>query len=128
MTLGLPPSMMATQELVVPRSMPMIFAMFVPFVWGMSSSAGKVGFTAGVSSFRPGYNHQRRPDDAVVEEVALLQHRDHGVGLLVAIDLADGLVAVGIEFLAEGRDRLERELLEHRIELARRELHTLLEG
>src|SRR3954471_24210881 len=29
MTLGLPPSMMATQELVVPRSMPMIFAMFV---------------------------------------------------------------------------------------------------
>src|SRR5438270_8479506 len=69
MTLGLPPSMMATQELVVPRSMPMIFAMFVPFVWGMSSSAGKVGFAAGVSSFRPGYNHQRRPDDALVEEV-----------------------------------------------------------
>jgi len=25
-TLGLPPSMIATQELVVPRSMPMIFA------------------------------------------------------------------------------------------------------
>src|SRR5438034_1715427 len=30
MTLGLPPSMTATQELVVPRSMPMIFAMLVP--------------------------------------------------------------------------------------------------
>jgi hypothetical protein len=30
MTLGLPPSMMATQELVVPRSMPMIFPMMFP--------------------------------------------------------------------------------------------------
>jgi hypothetical protein len=29
-TLGVPPSMNATQELVVPRSMPMIFAMFYP--------------------------------------------------------------------------------------------------
>jgi hypothetical protein len=31
MTLGLPPSMMATQELVVPRSMPMIFPILDSF-------------------------------------------------------------------------------------------------
>ncbi|GAB4125731.1 MAG: hypothetical protein Fur0040_08100 [Sideroxydans sp.] len=30
-TLGLPPSMIATQELVVPRSIPMIFAMICSF-------------------------------------------------------------------------------------------------
>jgi hypothetical protein len=30
MTLGSPPSMMATQELVVPRSMPMIFDILLP--------------------------------------------------------------------------------------------------
>src|SRR5476649_1680726 len=32
MTLGLPPSITATQELVVPRSMPMIFAMIFALV------------------------------------------------------------------------------------------------
>jgi hypothetical protein len=36
MTLGLPPSMMATQLLVVPRSMPMIFAM-IEFLWDLSN-------------------------------------------------------------------------------------------
>ncbi len=36
MTLGLPPSMMATQLLVVPRSMPMIF----PMVFLFDSDAG----------------------------------------------------------------------------------------
>jgi hypothetical protein len=30
-TLGLPPSMIATHELVVPRSIPMIFPMTFPF-------------------------------------------------------------------------------------------------
>ena len=40
-TLGLPPSMIATQELVVPRSMPMILLMSVPqFVFRLLSDMG----------------------------------------------------------------------------------------
>src|SRR3954468_1554043 len=73
MTLGLPPSMMATQEFVVPRSMPMIFAMFVflaqESVFGCMESRGIGGRFKGGSPGRGrdrsvlrrfGDHHQRR--------------------------------------------------------------------
>src|SRR5512139_2893934 len=113
MTLGLPPSMIATQELVVPRSMPMIFAMFA--VLSPSSEPDrKVGFSgcfssacgsrAGLGGLPGRHHHQRGPDDAVVQQVALAQHRDDGVGRLVGGHLAHGLVAVRVELLARGVD------------------------
>src|ERR1700752_5393982 len=107
--------MIATQEFVVPRSMPMIFAMFVPVV--MCSSTEKVGFQRALSSSRGRDDDERRADHAVVQEIALLQHRDDRPGILVALHLADRLVTMRIEFLAQRGDRLDRELLEDRLKL-----------
>src|SRR5205085_10003399 len=77
MTLALPPSMMATQEFVVPRSMPMIFAMVMPL-------SIQVCVRDGVS--RPFFNranhrHERRTQHPVVQAVALLHDRGDRVGL-----------------------------------------------
>src|SRR5260221_13232259 len=85
---------------------------------------GMRGRTRG--SFRLRDDPQGGAQEAVVEEVALLQHLDHGVGFRVAPDLADGLVAVRIELLPERVDFLDLELLEHRGEQARGELNPLL--
>src|SRR5437773_11620965 len=109
MTLGLPPSMMATQEFVVPRSMPMIFAMCVVLV----GSSSEIGFLWALSSFCLGNDHERGTQHPVVEEIALLEHVDDGVGLAVGLDLADRLVAVRVEFLAFRVDLGDREFLEH---------------
>src|SRR5258708_6334763 len=40
MTLGLPPSIVATQELVVPRSMPIAFAAMGPSSWRVRGAIG----------------------------------------------------------------------------------------
>src|SRR4026207_1107768 len=74
-TLGLPPSMIATQELVVPRSMPIILLIAVP----LSSIRVQVTARYGVSAlvfkgFR--YRDERRADHPVVQAVAL-QHDRH---------------------------------------------------
>src|SRR5215204_6217193 len=44
MTFGLPPSMMATQEFVVPRSMPMILPMLVFSVMAVNCLLRQMGF------------------------------------------------------------------------------------
>src|ERR1700704_2779566 len=85
-TLGLPPSMIATQELVVPRSMPMIFAMRVPLI--RFYPRGGV-FPAVFKCF--GYGDERRAEDPVVQRVALLHDRDYGVGLSLGRDRCHGL-------------------------------------
>src|SRR6185436_13780622 len=126
-TLGLPPSMMATHEFVVPRSMPMIFAMFA-VLSEMSELVREMGLFGGFFNGL-GDGHQRRAQHAVMQRVALLQQGHDRVGFLVALDLADGLVAVGVELLARGgRHGLHVELVEHRVQLARGELHAFLEG
>src|SRR3954462_10518063 len=129
MTLGLPPSMMATHEFVVPRSMPMIFAMSVflgvrkacVVVW-------KVGLFRADSSGLLGDHDQRRAQNPVMQEVALLQDGHHGIRFRVALDLPDGLVPVGVEFLALGGDLADGKFFEHAVELLRGDLHALLEG
>src|SRR5690349_10770970 len=75
-TLGLPPSMIATHELVVPRSMPMIFAMMgVPFLIQVC-----VGYGVCARFFnRFGDRHERRAEDPVVQLIPLLHHRHNGV-------------------------------------------------
>src|SRR6476646_4600368 len=101
-TLGLPPSMIATQELVVPRSMPMILLIAVP----LSSIRVQVTVRYGVSApvFKgPGDRHQRRAQDPVVQAVALQHDGDDRIRLrFFRLDRGHGLVLVGIESLAGG--------------------------
>src|SRR4030095_11779185 len=69
-TRGLPPSITAMQQLVVPRSMPMTLAMaeLLPL--------GVVGAPFGIVDANADH---RRPQNPVVEEIALLEHVGHGV-------------------------------------------------
>src|SRR3990170_2157830 len=94
-TLGLPPSMIATQELVVPRSMPMIFAMVVPSV-RIQATVGD-GVSGPVFNCPgPGHRDQGGAQDPVVQGVALLQHLEHAVGLPVGLHRRHRLVPMGI--------------------------------
>src|SRR5579864_5462363 len=131
-TLGRPPSMIATQLFVVPRSMPMILliliglraAEWVVWTWnwgsGILESTRRCVAAAGLRRLR--YGHQGRAQDPVVEEVALLEDRHDGVGRQVAFDGLHRLMLVRIEFLAgrvdfpylrpaeRGVQRLQREI------------------
>src|SRR2546422_451209 len=85
-TLGLPPSMIATQELVVPRSIPMIF----PMAFLLNFLANNLNADMGInpptsSSIVLGLSHgdQCRPDHPIVQAVALLQHVDDRVRFLL---------------------------------------------
>src|ERR1700756_4144565 len=95
MTLALPPSMMATQELVVPRSMPMIFAMFWS-AWvrlrlkliGFCLFAALTQINLGLiapgsrrrSAGRARHHHHRRAQQALVQTVAPLHDAEYVVG------------------------------------------------
>src|SRR5690349_24864333 len=75
-TLGWPPSMIATQLFVVPRSMPMIFAIFDCLRGGVFVWTWKWGFARANqrSLFRRlRYGDERRAQHAVVQQVALLE-------------------------------------------------------
>src|SRR5882672_11345483 len=97
-TLGLPPSMIATQELVVPRSMPMILAMFGSSIRIQVA----VGYGVSLTVFKAlGDADQRRAEDPVVQAIALENHLDHGVRLGRRFDRCHGLVLVRIEALAD---------------------------
>src|SRR5690349_2066404 len=99
-TRGLPPSMMATQEFVVPRSMPITFAMvysaevslkggmYCPPLWvrDLSDSSHSGGDSRTIFELpvaRPpallGHDHPRRAQHPAVELVAPLDHLDHRV-------------------------------------------------
>src|SRR5207237_10932274 len=83
MTLTLLPSVIATHELVVPRSMPMIFAMF--FSGGMKFDGRELWITQSLfkaTSARGADRDERRPQHPVGDEVALLQDGHDGVRLL----------------------------------------------
>src|SRR5260221_4808923 len=69
MTRGFPPSITAMQQLVVPRSIPITFPIsgLLPVVSG--AALGLVDTHA----------DHRRPQDAVVEEIASLEHLGHRV-------------------------------------------------
>src|SRR5687768_17228373 len=103
MTLGWPFSMTATHELVVPRSMPMILAMCYLVGFPAKVVMGEMGGSCLLFNGL-GHRHQRRPDHAVAEEVAFLQHLHHGIGLLRRFDRADCLVPVRVELLADRVD------------------------
>src|SRR5512133_3048639 len=78
-TRGLPPSMIATQELVVPRSMPMTFAM-EQAPWNQEFDGRLVGGRLGRIQ---GHEHAGRSQQSAVQQVALLDHRDdRAVGMV----------------------------------------------
>src|SRR6185369_8848045 len=85
-TLGVLPSMIATQEFVVPRSMPMIRPMcfscrpagamsssIVGYLW-ISSGLFKLDRVDSFGLFGGGHSDEGRPEHAVRDQVALLQH------------------------------------------------------
>src|SRR3990170_545719 len=128
-TRTLSPSMIATQELVVPRSIPMIFAMcyclkvpvfgvFLTFemglIWGFSSLAGRL--FRGRDRGGPGHHHHGRTQQPVVQEIALLHHADHVVRRhLHGLHHADGLMPLGVELLPLRVQQRHAEFLENTV-------------
>src|SRR6266571_1869453 len=130
-TLGLPPSMIATQELVVPRSIPMIFPMAFPFEFSANNLATDMGINPLSSSLGvlgPRDGDERRPNHPVVQRVAFLQHVDHRVRLLLRWEHADGLMSVRVELFPDRVDLLEIGLLEYRAQLLQGQLDPALQS
>src|SRR5690606_15968612 len=115
MTLDLPPSMTATQELVVPRSMPMILPMMnFPYLYicnlcewirgaNPSNCCRYRQYAAHGGAFKLFFlrnRHQRRAQQTVGDQVALLQHADDGIRLLIGRHHRDRLVPHRVELLA----------------------------
>src|SRR3990170_5111870 len=106
-TVGSPPSMMATTELVVPRSIPMI----LPMVFISCSS---------------GDSDKRRPENPVVQHVSLPDHVDHvTIFDLVVLFVAQGFVKVGVEACPVRLDRFDAFAFEQGLELAVDQLDPL---
>src|SRR3989304_2067026 len=83
MTAGSPPSMMATTELVVPRSIPMILPI-------------------GHISCALGDSNEGRAKDTVFEHVALADYIDHASVLdLVVLLIAERFVEIRVEAVAD---------------------------
>src|SRR5690349_19461799 len=141
-TFGCPPSMTATQLFVVPRSMPMIFAMgcsVVPYVFVACSpigvfhpanqhARGRIAALSRLLARRPlRHGHHGRTQDAVVQHITLLVDRHDRIGGRVARHHLDRLVAVRVEFLAGGVDLLHVRARERRLEVLQRDLGAGLE-
>src|SRR6266850_6140157 len=105
MIVGSPPSMYATAEFVVPRSIPI---------------------TRGIALLPLlGDGHHRGPDDPIVQPIRLLVLSDDCSLGLVALNVRDGLVLVRVEGLAERIDRLEALGLEDGAQLSLDEPHAV---
>src|SRR3546814_727401 len=147
MTLALPPSMIATHELVVPRSMPMIFAI-VWFPLGIAWIAclgGRLGrpmnaiwgrgpavqaprqSPCGRWSVALGDRDQRRAQQLLVEHEPLLEDLGHRMRRdAVSLDYAHGLVVVGVEGVARpGRDLDQAVVLGDAAKLAQDQHHAV---
>src|SRR3974390_2350785 len=99
MTLGSPPSIMATQELVVPKSMPMTFDM-EGFLLSSLIYLDFNGFF-GIA----GYYHHGRAQQAVLQKKALLQLLQHGLVLhFGSLLFHDGMVVSRAETLPHAVD------------------------
>src|SRR5450631_3449337 len=127
-TLGLPPSMMATQEFVVPRSMPII----LPIVKTLSiiqTDDRYVGEVNAISIALPGRftdDDAGRTQQAAIERIALLNHTQHRIDRLVpALLRHHGFVPGRVERLAGRIDDLDARLLECPQQLAQRGLRPL---
>src|SRR3990170_1184062 len=109
-TVGSPPSMMATTELVVPRSIPMILPMVI-----ISCSSGD--------------SDKRRPENSVVQDVSLPDHVDHvAIFDFVVVFVGQRFVEVGIETFSVSLDRFDAFGFEQCLELVVDQLDPLGPG
>src|SRR5437762_1233686 len=105
MIVGSPPSIYATAEFVVPRSIPITRGIeLLPLL---------------------GDGHHRGPDDPIVQPIRLLMLCDDCSFGRVALDVRDGLVLVRVEGLAQRIDRLQALGLEDRAQLSLDEPHAV---
>src|SRR5450830_368648 len=133
--------MIATQELVVPRSIPIILPMIFSF-YMYRRTVLSFGFTkyaeelCAFKSVQPSSvflfclrcGDDGRTQQAVGNHVALLQHVHHGIGFLFGRHDGDGLMLHGIEFLAHGRQDFDQLVaLEGRLHLFQSHLDAFLE-
>src|SRR5215470_18560109 len=119
MTFGVPASMIATQLLVVPRSMPMILAIALPFrLPGLLSYAVNGVFVPRFKRKRPAlarlgaafpglfasfrHRDQCRPQYPVVKQVALLEHLHDRARRLVRLDHGHRLMFMRVELGPDG--------------------------
>src|SRR6267142_3662350 len=106
MTWGLPPSMNAMQQFVVPRSIPMIWPTG-PSQRRVRSGRRRRGPVRTPRGRRDGHLHHRRPEDPPRVDVPFADLLDDRVGGEPRPGLrGDRLVEGGIERLPEGLDRL----------------------
>src|SRR5262245_37244415 len=110
-TTGASPSMTATHEFVVPRSIPTTRLIDRSFHRLHRGGLGD--------------HDERRAEQPLGRAVSALQHLDHRARRLIALGLRDRLVKVRIERLPRRLDRRDVEPLERRHELAQHELHAL---
>ena len=132
-TTGSKPSTVATQELVVPRSMPMVRATVedqaLPESVRFRRSEPVRRWPGGGRGRRHRHHHHRRAQQALADAVALLHLVQHRPGRgLGAGHLRDGVVQPGIEGLALGLQRLDVVALELALEQAQHQGHALLQG
>src|SRR5258708_2372579 len=131
--------MIATQLLVVPRSMPMILPMMVPFgslnVWlsakwrsgCFASSAGGVGGTGFRVVARLGDGDERRAQHTVVEQVPLLENLDDGARRLIGLEHGHRLMPMRVVAGIERIDFGDVHLGERGLEVLERQLDAILE-
>src|SRR5579871_6602449 len=112
-TTGSPPSMTATTELVVPKSIPIIFAIFL-------SPLARIAGWANPD--------ECRPEDPIMQPVSALKLRNDGRGLTGVAVTHDRIMLVRVEFLAECLDWLEPVQLQNVLELALDEQEPLNPG
>src|SRR6185295_5274576 len=124
MTRGLPLSMMATQELVVPRSMPItlpisnLHSLFLGIdPWPLSGDQVPA-FKTNFSGLRCGNHDAGRPQQPPVQLVAALHDIQNGVRRRIAGLRHHGLVQLRVERSAFGIDLFDLRLLESLGELA----------
>src|SRR3954468_1546856 len=124
MTVGSPPSMTATTEFVVPRSMPMILPMGGDAPSSALVSGQGFGRTAGFDRIggvsRGGDRDEGRPDHAIAQPVTAADLLDDlALGAFSAWNVQDRLVLAGIErSTRRGVDRCHAFTLEELAELA----------
>src|ERR1022692_1185669 len=134
MTLGLPPSMIETHEFVVPRSMPIIFAICKPSRKSYATSRS-MGYYASFSISRPlipAVARSLADDDpggaqqAPVQGIALLNNRQDGIRRQLGALLGHhGLVPFGIKRLRDRVDDFDAGLVKGTVQLAQGRLRAL---
>src|SRR3990172_2851023 len=127
--------MTTMQEFVVPRSIPTTLLNGVLLLFSILPPDGfALVFLSRVSCFRffaaarrrPRHAHHGRPQQTILEEIALLKDRKHrAVGMLLGLVLTHGLVKVGIERLALALDLGEPQPVEDLLELSMNERDTV---